>query len=221
MSPTDSKMKTSESAPETRGQTIRWAHLYDPVVRLALLGQDKALRKTTAEMAQIKPGDRILDVGCGTGDLTIAAKAWAGSTGKVFGIDAAPEMIEAALAKAARAGLNIEFRVGLIESLPFPNDYFDVVLSSLMMHHLPDDLKRKGLTQIYRVLKPGGHLIVVDMNRPTAFPIKILTAFLVHEKMDTGAQDLPAMMKEVGFSQIESKNTWFGLLGFVRGEVHK
>lgn len=221
VSSTESKMKTRESASETKGQTIRWAHLYDPIVRLALLGQDKALRKMTIKMAQIKPGDRVLDAGCGTGDLTIAAKVRAGSTGKVFGIDAAPEMVEASLSKAAMASLDIEFRVGLIESLPFPNDYFDVVLSSLMMHHLPDDLKHKGLAEIYRVLKPGGHLIVVDMNRPTVFPIKILTAFLVHEKMDTGAQDLPLMMNEVGFSQIESKNTWFGLLGFVRGEVHK
>ena len=160
-------------------------------------------------------------MGCGTGSLTIVVKARAGSTGKVFGIDAAPEMIDVARSKAARAGLEIEFRVGLIESLPFPDNSFDVVLSSLMMHHLPDDLKLKGLTEIYRVLKPGGHLLIVDMNRPTALHIKILAAFLIHEKMNTGAQDLPAMMKEVGFSEIEWKDTWSGLLGFVRGEASK
>lgn len=221
MIPIDSKVKTSTHGPETTGQTIRWAPRYDSTVRLVLLGKDKALREMTAEMAQIKPGDKVLDVGCGTGSLTIAAKAQAGSTGNVLGIDAAPEMIDVARSKAARAGLEIEFRVGLIESLSFDDNLFDVVLSSLMMHHLPDDLKLKGLTEIYRVLKPGGHLLIVDMNRPTALLIKILTAYIVHEKMHTGAQDLPAMMKEVGFKEIESKDIWFRLLGFVRGKASK
>lgn len=221
MIPTESKMKTSVPGLETKGQTIRWAHYYDFIVSLALFGKDKALREMTAEMAQIKPGDRVLDVGCGTGSLTIAAKARAGSTGKVFGIDAALEMIDVARSKAARAGLEIEFRVGLIESLPFADNSFDVVLSSLMMHHLPDHPKVKGLAEIYRVLKPGGHLLIVDMNRPTALHIKILAALLIREKMDTGAQDLPTMMKGVGFGQIESKDTWSGLLGFVWGEASK
>jgi len=78
-------------------------------------------------------------------------------------------------------------------------------------------LKWRGLSEIYRVLKPGGHLVVVDLSRPTALPIKILTVLLVHEKVKRAAQDLPAIMKEVGSSRIESEDAWFRLLGFIRG----
>lgn len=210
----------SQTNPQTRGRTIRWANRYDTTVRLMTLGQDKALREMTADLARIQPGDKVLDVGCGTGDLTIAAKKRAGSTGTVCGIDASTEMIEVARAKVANAGIPIEFRVEPIEALSFADNTFDVVVSSLMMHHLPDDLKRDGLAEIYRVLKPGGHLLVVDMKRPTAIASRLLMTLLMHHgRMDTGVQDLPAILKAVGFTRIETGNTRFLPLGFVRAEV--
>lgn len=149
---------------KTKGRTIPWASFYDTVVWLLSRGKGQALREATVKLAQIKPGERVLDVGCGTGDLTMAAKALADSTGEVYGTDASPEMIDLARRKVTRAGIDVTFQVDLIEKITFPDNQFDVVLSSLMMHHLPDDLKREGLAEIYRVLKPGGRLLIVDIE---------------------------------------------------------
>ena len=77
-------------------------------------------------------------------------------------------MIARANRKAVRRDLAIKFQIGVIEQLSFPDQSFDVVLSTFMMHHLPDDLKRRGLAEIARVLKPGGRLLVLDMKGPPA-----------------------------------------------------
>jgi demethylmenaquinone methyltransferase/2-methoxy-6-polyprenyl-1,4-benzoquinol methylase/phosphoethanolamine N-methyltransferase len=214
----EGQFPTNKPFPQTKGNTIRWARHYDKVVGWLTLGKDRALREATAEMAQIKPGDSVLEVGCGTGALTIAANVRAGSTGKVYGIDASPEMIQVARAKAARLGKEIDFRVDLIEALSFADHTFDVVLSSLMMHHLPDDLKRKGLSEIYRVLKPGGRLLVIDVKRPTSLHGLVALAFFLHTKIEHGVQDLPLMMKATGFTDIEVRDVgMLPMLGFVQG----
>jgi ubiquinone/menaquinone biosynthesis C-methylase UbiE len=75
-------------------------------------------------------GESVLDVGCGTGSLAIAARRRLGTDGKVFGIDASPEMIARATSKVARAGISVSFRVAVAEALPFPDAQFDVVLST-------------------------------------------------------------------------------------------
>lgn len=221
MNAAESKLAASQSIPQTKGKTIRWAHRYDMVVRMMTLGKDKVLRERTVEIAHIKPGNVVLEVGCGTGALTIGAKAHAGSSGKVYGIDAAPEMIAVARSKAARLGIDVDFRVDLIEALSFADKTFDVVLSSLMMHHLPDDLKLKGLGEIYRVLKPGGRLLVVDVKRPTSRYGSVVLASFLHAKIETGVQDLPPMMKAVGFVHVKTEDARFlPMLGFVQGETN-
>src|SRR6266496_984490 len=134
----------TEQSAQTEGRLIRWAPYYDFAVNITTLGQARRLRKTTVNNALIKPGDNVLDVGCGTGEVTLVAKTRA-KDGKVYGIDPAPEMIAVARTKAARQGLEIDFRVGVIESLPFPDMSIDMVTSSLMMHHLPEELKVRGL----------------------------------------------------------------------------
>jgi demethylmenaquinone methyltransferase/2-methoxy-6-polyprenyl-1,4-benzoquinol methylase/phosphoethanolamine N-methyltransferase len=151
-------------APQTRGILIRWAILYDRLNRLQFFGQEDAFRKRTIELAVIEEGQRVLDVGCGTGNLTMAALVRVGAEGDARGIDGAPEMIREAERKAAAAGLDVRYEVGLIEKLPFPENYFDVVLSSLMLHHLPRDLKRQGVAEVARVLKPAGRFLAVDVD---------------------------------------------------------
>jgi ubiquinone/menaquinone biosynthesis C-methylase UbiE len=187
----------AEAAPQTTGIVLNWGRRYDWVVQIMALGQAGRLRRKTVDFAQIAAGERILDVGCGTGDLTLRAAERAGSTGQVCGIDPGPEMIETARRKAVRSHVNVDFRVGVIEHLPYPDDSFDVVLSSLMMHHLPADLKPIGLAEIRRVLKPTGRLIIVDMKG-------------VLEQ-----QGVVSLVKAAGFTRINWRCLWFNTLRLV------
>jgi len=205
-----------EGAAETEGTLIRWAPYYDFVTNVMTLGQAPRLRRATVEHALIKPGDSVLDVGCGTGAVTLAAKARA-KNGNVYGIDPAPEMISVARKKAARKGLEIDFRVGVIEALPFPDSSIDVVTSSLMMHHLPEDLKARGLAEIYRVLKPGGRLLIADFMRPTgAFLNHLFIAFTRHQGLQKGIEDLQGLLRNAGFGQITQSEKKILVIGFLR-----
>lgn len=205
-----------EGPAPTEGVLIRWAPYYDLVTNLMTLGQARRLRKATVEHALIVPGDSVLDVGCGTGEVTLAAKAGA-KHGSVSGIDPAPEMIAVARKKAARKRLEIDFRVGVIESLPFPDASIDVVTSSLMMHHLPEDLKVRGLAEIYRVLKPGGRLLIADFMRPTgSFLNHLFIAFTRHRGLQKGIEDLQGLLKNAGFGQITQVEEKVLVIGFIR-----
>jgi len=205
-----------EQPAQTEGNLIRWAPYYDLVTNLMTLGQARRLRKMTVDQALIKPSDSVLDVGCGTGEVTLLAKIRV-KQGSVYGIDPAPEMIAVARKKASRKGLEIDFRVGVIEALPFPDSSIDVVTSSLMMHHLPQDLKERGLVEIYRVLKPGGRLLIADFMRPTgSFLNHLFIAFTRHQRLQKGIEDLQTLLKEAGFSQITQAKEKVLIIGFMR-----
>ena len=139
---------------------------YDLLAAALTLGRERALRERLVDLARLGPGEVVLDVGCGTGSLAIVAKRRLGDTGEVHGIDAAPEMIAQATRKAAKAGLRIAFQAGRAEALPFPDAHFDVVFSTLMLHHLPPPVRQSLGEEIQRVLKPGGRVIAVDFEPP-------------------------------------------------------
>lgn len=205
-----------EQPAQTEGSLIRWAPYYDFTVNIIALGHARMLRKMTVDNALIKSGDNVLDVGCGTGEVALLAKTRA-KDGKVYGIDPAPEMIAVAKKKAARKKLDIDFRVGVIEALPFPDASVDVVTSSLMMHHLPDDLKIRGLREIYRVLKPGGRLLIADFRRPTGSLVNhLFIAFTRHRGLKNGVEDLQKHLNEAGFTQITIPDGNVLLIGFLR-----
>jgi ubiquinone/menaquinone biosynthesis C-methylase UbiE len=129
------------------------------------LGNGRELRQRVVADAALRPGVAVLDVGCGTGTLAITVQRRVGLTGRVVGVDPSAEQIARARAKAAGRTLPTEFQTGVIEQLAFPDGTFDVVPSTLMMHHLPAPLKRQGLAEIARVLKPGGRLVIADFTR--------------------------------------------------------
>jgi ubiquinone/menaquinone biosynthesis C-methylase UbiE len=188
-----------DAAPNTEGKVIRWARLYDLGDRFFGFGRGR--HKLTLDLAAIAPGERVLDVGCGPGTLALAAKERTGSQGEVCGIDAGAEMIQLAREKARKAGVDVRFEVGLIEKIPFPDAYFDVVLSTLMLHHLPDDLKRRGFREIARVIKPGGRLLAVDLSPTGPFSIMRLHMRAVgHGLPKSYIDDLAAILRESGFS---------------------
>ena len=86
---------------------------------------------------------------------------------------------------------------------------------------LPDDLKRKGLAEIYRVLKPGGRLFIVDIKRPGTLIERTLMMLMQHGNIHTGIQDLPAMLTEAGFTDVESGKTRYVMIGFAGGKASK
>ncbi len=201
----------------TEGRTIRWARLYDFGTTLLSFGRISALRRKTVDLAGIAPAERVLDVGCGPGRLAILAATLVGPTGQVCGIDPAPEMVELARRNAARAGSAVRFEVGLIEALPYADDHFDVGLSSLMLHHLPDELKRRGLAEVRRTLKPAGRFVAVDFGATPGHGFGHALCVLGLRKGGDHAERLRNMLLEVGFEAVEVAATGVRALAFVRG----
>jgi ubiquinone/menaquinone biosynthesis C-methylase UbiE len=193
------------SATETRGLILRGGWRYDLMERfidtILFRGQMRKLRQRTATLARIQPGDAVLDVGCGTGTLALEVARRVGQEGRVAGVDPGTEQIARASSKAARRHAPIEFQVGVIERLPFPDQTFDVVLSTLMMHHLPAPLKRQGLAEIARVLKPGGRLVIADFKRKQE---RAGRAARFHAG-GSSMQELAALLKGAGFEQQETE----------------
>ena len=208
------------SGPETSGATLHHTHQYDICAGFMGTGVNRPNSRMVVEMAGIKPGDRVLDVGCGTGSLTLTAKGYSGASGSVCGIDASPEMVDAARKKATRSGSEVVFEVGLIEQLNFPAASFDVVISRLVIHHLPDDLKRRGFAEIFRVLKPGGLFFIADFT-PPANPIlaHIILPLVGHQMMrQSNVRAIPPLLSATGFVDVASGPTRSAFLAFVSGK---
>lgn len=197
------KRMTRTTTPQTRGIVMNWGGFYDIVMWFLTRGNERALRQKIADLIDYQPGESVLDVGCGTGTLALVAQERVGSAGSVHGIDPAPRQIARARAKASQQGLSVNFQLGVIERLPFPDQTFNVVQSTFMIDHVPEDLQRQGFKEIARVLKPGGRLFILITG---------------------SVQSLAGMMKEAGFSQIETGETEYQGIGaaqlcFVRGRV--
>ena len=204
-------------ASHTEGRAIHWARLYDLGTSLLSFGRLSALHRRVVDLAAIASGERILDVGCGPGRLAILAATIAGPAGEACGIDPAPEMVELARRRAARAGVRARFDVGAIEALPYPDGHFHVVLSSLMLHHLPDELKRRGLREVCRVLRPAGRLVAVDF---AATPGHGLGHLLCVLRLRTGwdhAERLGEMFRAAELEAVETGPAGPRGLAFVRG----
>ncbi|MEE9281928.1 MAG: methyltransferase domain-containing protein [Myxococcota bacterium] len=133
---------------------------YDPLCRL--LGAGRHLAAFVAE-ADLQPGHRVLDVGCGTGNLTLLTKRLHPDL-EVVGLDPDPKALARARRKADRAGLTVQLDLGFSQELPYPDASFDRVLSSFMFHHLDRDTKAATLRETRRVLAPGGSLHLLDFG---------------------------------------------------------
>lgn len=199
-----------------RGRTMGWARAYEPLVALLALGRAGAMRRRTVDLAGIGAGERVLDVGCGTGALTRLIRERVGPTGFVAAIDPSPEMVAVARRKMTVAGLAIEVRVAGVEALPFVDGGFDAVVASLMAHHLTDGERQRGLAEVRRVLRPGGRLLLVDLARPAEARGWLAPALLLHGGRTEVFDALPSLLRGAGFEGIEVGAVGVGPLGFVR-----
>ena len=182
--------------------------------------RDKRYKSLLIEQAQIQPGMHVMDLGCGTGTLAIMAKQ-AQPDAEVVGLDADPEMLKMAYVKKNQEKIDVKFEIGFTNNLPYPDASFDRVLSSIMIHHLKTPDKEKTAREIYRVLKPGGQLHVIDFGKPSTFYGKLLGPFLhkFEEANDNIDGKLPIMFREAGLNVQEKGDFWtfFGDLTFLAG----
>jgi ubiquinone/menaquinone biosynthesis C-methylase UbiE len=141
---------------------ITWAGRYDFLIWLLTFGRESRFRQLLLAPARLRQGESVLDVGCGTGSLALVAKRMVGAAGKVHGIDASVPMIARAKSKAHRRRVDAHFDVASADALPFPDRAFDVVLSTVMLHHLSKATRVAAVSEMRRVLRPNGRALLVD-----------------------------------------------------------
>lgn len=207
-----------QGEPLTEGKTIRWARRYDLGVEAMYFGRGDRYRRRVLDLAEVKTGDKVLDMGCGPGRLVLAACARVGRSGEAYGIDPSTEMLALATHKATKAALPARFVQGVAEDLPFDDGYFDAVISSLVIHHLPGyDLKRKAFGEMRRVLKDGGRLLVVDFAVPESGPLRQIAKVVALHMDATTIHDYPGLMESAGFAAGDIGEAGFKVFRYVRG----
>ena len=194
---------------------IHRARLYDIGIRL-WGHRGRRWRTDLARRLELRPGDRALDVACGTGRLAFELAGHVGPDGSVDGIDAATEMVNRAAATNRRLRLPVRFQAALAQRLPFPDDTFNAVTCTLALHHIADDDRRQAVEEIRRVLQPGGRLLIADFQSPASRPARYLTRRLFGHAMAERPLDQAGGLLEaagfVGLARDTTTTSWIGLV---------
>ena len=224
-------LRTAFDSPErkrahNRALFTTIADRYDLITAVLSYGQDARWKRTLIEMAQVRPGERGLDLACGTGDLAFAA---ASRGARVVGLDLTHRMVQLAAQKSRAA----EFVTGDMTSLPFASQTFDLVTTGYGLRNVPD--LNLAIDEIARVLRPGGRLLSLDFNRPQpalirAAYLSYLTVvgaalgWLLHRDPDTyryipasirrypGAAGVAELLTARGFTEVRVVPLLFGLM---------
>lgn len=189
---------------------------YDPMVKL--LGGDGA-RKMLVEQADLRSGQRVLEVGCGTGTLVLMIKRSHNDV-EVTGIDPDPKALGRARSKAARARLTAQFDQGFGDALPYPDGAFDRVLSSFMFHHLPAVEKGKFLAQVRRVLKTGGSFHMLDFEETGGARSWFAHLFHASHRLEDNAKERVIQLMTngglAGAEKVAARRMIFGRIAYYR-----
>lgn len=195
--------------------------LYDPVIRLTT--REDRFKELLVEQAAVAAGQRVLDLGCGTGTLALRVKRREPAA-EVAGLDADPEMLGQAERKAREAGVELELATGFSTDLPYEDASFDRVLSTLFFHHLDPEPKLRTAREVARVLCKGGELHVADWGKPSdpvmalAFQgIRLVDGLSNTEQNYRG--ELPRIFEEAGLERAEQTDrirTAFGTIALYR-----
>lgn len=189
--------------------------LYDTFLPWVM--RESICKRRLVEQARIENDHRVLDLGCGTGTLTLLIKQ-APPQSEVIGLDGDAKVLGIAKAKVARSGLGVTLDHGMAFDLPYDDGSFDCVLSSLLFHHLTREKKIRTLSDVMRVLRPGGELHVADWGRPQTWLMR--TAFLSVQMLDgfeTTADNvnglLPELFADAGFDDVQQSTHYTTMVG--------
>lgn len=191
---------------------------YDPIVRITT--REGLFKRLLLEQASPRAGERILDLGCGTGTLAISIQD-STPTVEVHGLDADTEILARAREKARASGLSkVQFQQGFSDELPYQDKSFDKVVSTLFFHHLNTAVKRDTVAEINRVLRPAGQLHIADWGKPSdpamhAFSLSICLLDGFEPTRDNLNGQLPEILEQEGLTdsrQTGQIRTAFGTL---------
>ena len=181
--------------------------LYDTV--LELLGLGRAFHREVARLAQVQPGEMVLDLGCGTGTLLETLLASRPDANYV-GVDPDPHVLAIARGKLRRLP-TVQLLTGYGNHLPVADRAFDIVVSTLTFHHLTDSAKRSTLVEVRRVLRPAGRFVLIDFGRPTSLVATVLLTVgsLFDGRANMRANltgELPTLLHQAGFDVAELRS---------------
>ena len=184
--------------------------LYDPFLKWVM--REETFKRRLIQEANIQPGMKVLDLGCGTGTLTLMLKR-AHPEAEVTGLDGDPQVLD--IARAKSRGVNIQWDEGLASSLPYPDSVLDRVVTSLVIHHLTADDKRRAFKEIYRVLKPRGELHALDFGAPHSSLTRFMITYMrrLEEAADNFDGLIPHFITEAGFGSVNEAENFVTIFG--------
>ena len=188
--------------------TSRAALTYDPVTKHALPPNEEWNREAVIQAIRGKP-HKIIDLGCGTGSTTMMLKQ-AFPESKVLGLDLSPQMLVMAKYKAQQAGLEIQWLHELAETTNFADEEFDLVTASLLVHETPTHISQAILKEGFRLLKPGGQIIILDGHQKTLRHTEWLSDIFEEPYLqEYAAGSVDAWLGKAGFSQVLTEDVWW------------
>ncbi|MDE5055173.1 class I SAM-dependent methyltransferase [Niallia taxi] len=211
------KNKKGEYIPALK---YHWmTRFYDPLIQWGI--QEKKFKTHLVNQATLQPNETIMDLACGTGTLALLIQQSQPGV-QVIGVDADPKILSIAKGKIKETQVNnITFEEGFSDKLPFSNNLFHHIFTSLFIHHLTQEMKKKTFEEVYRTLRSGGQFHIIDFEKPqnwlmrvAFFSIQFLDGFETTSNHVKGI--IPNLLKETGFVSIEETGQFSTITGTLR-----